>query len=411
MRKYKDNKGIVPRNLEMLVWSGETDSFTFQPLENDMSEVFCPIQSIVGNTIYSKAWYTFLRTGNVLYEYIKMQYKKKPFADDLVDTYRPPFYNYSPNYSDTLSMNAEIKDRVVATYIKNMYKYDKLWDAMTLEFNPLWNVDGVEETVRTLEKDGTIADVKSGSDETANTGTDTLAKTGTVSDAEGGSTALAHTGTITDTHTGTDTTVYTGSETDTTDYRGSETNSRNGSKTITESGEEVNYKFERTTDSLDPLEVSKDVKHYGSEDVTPSDRVTNEDYTNYNDSKSFTNRQDQTTKAFTNRQDQETKNLTDTTTLLNTDTTTHGKTNITTNNTTDTETHNTKETTTYGGRNTQTIDTLDTERVRLERHGNIGVTTTTKLLTELMEMATNPLMDFVDIVAKDILSTFTLSTY
>ena len=123
------------------------------------------------------------------------------------------------------------------------------------------------------------------------------------------------------------------------------------------------------------------------------------------------NRQDQTTKAFTNRQDQETKNLTDTTTLLNTDTTTHGKTNITTNNTTDTETHNTKETTTYGGRNTQTIDTLDTERVRLERHGNIGVTTTTKLLTELMEMATNPLMDFVDIVARDILSTFTLSTY
>ena len=32
--------------------------------------------------------------------------------------------------------------------------------------------------MRTLEKDGTIADVKSGSDETANTGTDTLAKTG-----------------------------------------------------------------------------------------------------------------------------------------------------------------------------------------------------------------------------------------
>jgi hypothetical protein len=51
---------------------------------------------------------------------------------------------------------------------------------------------------------------------------------------------------------------------------------------------------------------------------------------------------------------------------------------------------------------------LDTERISKERHGNIGVTTTTKLLSEFREYVN---FNIMDIVAKDIVNTITEGVY
>ena len=374
MKRTYENDGHVPRNLfELSVVGGSSDFSAF----------FTPTSTQVGQTIASKEWYSFLQLNGLLSRHIKNNYWKKPLNDALMGDYYPPF-----TLTDFALIVGEIANKACSIYWKNMYKYDKLWEALTVDFNPLWNVDGVEETVRTLERDGNIINAKSGNDASKKTGNDALVKSGTITDAESGTTAEAHTGTITTTDTGTDTTVYTGTETDT----------KNGRRELQKTGGKTTTESEATTDSQTFLNVKKTVESYTDGVSDPEGEFESEVYTNLADVKTFNQRQDQVTKNLSNQQ-----------TNANTDTTTHGKTDTTTFNNTDTQNYNSTDTTTYNSSNTETIDTLDTERTRHERHGNIGVTTTTQLLTEFVDYA--KLVDFVDIVAKDILETITLSTY
>lgn len=346
-----------------------------------------PSASFIDSTIYNKEWYTFLHSHDLLGNYILDMYKDRPF-NSIIDDYCEPFSNGSSNDSDTVDLFKQIQYKAIRVYYKNVHKYNKLWEALTVDFNPLWNVDGVEEIVRTLERDGNIVNAKSGNDASAKTGNDALVKSGTITDAESGTTAEAHTGTITTTDTGTDTTIYTGTETDT----------KNGRRELQKTGGKTTTESEATTDSQTFLNVKKTVESYTDGVSDPEGEFESEIYTNLADVKTFNQRQDQVTKNLSNQQ-----------TNANTDTTTHGKTDTTTFNNTDTQNYNSTDTTTYNSSNTETIDTLDTERTRHERHGNIGVTTTTQLLTEYVEYA--KLVDFVDIVARDILETITLSTY
>lgn len=375
MRKIYSTNGKVPRNIYELCHVYENGS--------DMSGFFTPATIQVGSEIANKEWYTFIQQNNLLWRHIKNNYYRKPLSDSLMGEYIAPF-----DVSDYALVGASIAGIACSVYWKNKYKYDKLWEALTVEFNPLWNVDGVEETVRTLERDGNIVNAKSGNDETAKSGNDALVKTGTVTDAESGTTANAHTGTITTALTGTDTTAYEGSETDT----------KNGVHTSAVTGGEIKEHFEATTDAPSYIAVDKDVTTYGDENESNS-RTTTDTDTDVTTVHAYTN----------NRRDIETKNLTDLQTNANTDTITHGKTDTTTYNNTDTQNYNSKDKTTYNSSNTETFDTLDTERTLHERHGNIGVTTTTALLTEYVEYA--KLVDFVYIVAKDILELITLNTY
>lgn len=382
MKKSFSRLGKVPRTIN--------ESVYITPAINKVY-YFCdsvsPSSTFIDSTIYNKEWYTFLHAHDLLGNYILDMYKDKPF-NSIIEPYCEPFSNGSSGDSDTVDLFKQIQYKAIRVYYKNMYKYDKLWEALTVEFNPLWNVDGTEETVRTLERDGNIVNAKSGNDETAKTGTDSLAKTGTVTDAESGTTSTAHTGTITTTDTGTDTTTYNGSETDT----------KNGRRELSKTGGKTTVESEATTDSQTFLNVKKTVESYTDGVSIPDGEIETEVYTNLAD-----------VKTFNQRQDQETKNLTNQQTNATTDATTHGKTDTTTYNNTDTQNYNNKDKTTYNSSNTETFDTLDTERTTHERHGNIGVTTTTQLLTEYVEYA--KLVDFVDIVARDILETFTLGVY
>lgn len=402
MRKSYNGMGKVPKNLDEMIniyYNSNTTSESYpfnktlynKDVLNDMHK-----STWFAN---SELWYHWL--DDKLSDYIYNNYRFRIFNKPIIDDFIEPFSNYcyweiTPFYSGFMWSDGEdwnyLSDKISNichnVFLSNQEKYKKLFEAMTVEFNPLWNVDGTEETVRTLERDGTIRNAKSGNDASAKTGFDSLEKTGTVTDTESGTTATAHTGTITTTDTGTDTTTYNGTE----------TNTRNGARTNTKTGGKTTTESESTTDSQTFLNVKKTVESYTDGVSIPDGEIDTETYSNLADVKTFNQRQDQVTKNLSNLQ-----------TNANTDTTTHGKSDTTTHNTTDKQNYNSTDTTTYNSNNTETIDTLDTERTLHERHGNIGVTTTTQLLTEYVDYA--QLVNYIDIVAKDLINAITYITY
>ena len=394
-RKKFNREGQIPHNLYEMINIKNTGDNGLCAMDDVLSSMH--IRTWFNN---SESWYHFL--DDVLNDWIYNNYKLRPIKYDLINEFESPFNNYCVFISnpqnahwtfrdfvnDYSDLELEISNICHNVFLANQEKYKKLYDAMTLEFNPLWNVDGTEEITRTLERDGTIVNAKSGNDATAKSGNDALVKSGTVTDAESGTTAEAHTGTITNAQTGTDTMAFEGSETDT----------KNGVHTSAITGGEIHEKYEATTDSLDLLKTEKNVDTFG-DDSNMSSKTTTDTDTNVTNVHAFTN----------NRRNVDTKNLSNTQTNANTDTTTHGKTDTTTYNNTDTQNYNSTDTTTYNSSNTETLDTIDTERTIHERHGNIGVTTTTKLLTELSDYA--QYFNYVDIVAKDLINAICEGVY
>lgn len=239
-----------------------------------------------------------------------------------------------------------IKRSIEYTLIANKEKYNKMYYAMIAEFNPLWNVDGETITERELKQTGTIDDKKTGTETDRVTGTDEIARRGNDTNAHTGTETNVKDETSDHTKTGTEATAHTGSNTSTT------------ARTTFDSA--TLYDTERVTD-------------------TPN----NTDTTTFNTTES------------------DDVDATDTTTFNTSDTTTHNTTDTTTHNTTDTVTHNTN--------NTNERDLTDNEIIHEIRRGNIGVTTTTKLLTEFVEYS--ELVRFLDIIGRDVVNSFTYMTY
>lgn len=320
----------------------------------------------ISNNTYEHA------NSNIINDYIFNNYSKYDFLPKITEFFT--FDDFSE--TDREYMRTYINGIVENLLLKNAEKYEKLFTAMTAEFNPLWNVDGTETTIRTLERDGTettaktgtVTDATTGTETTATTGTDETVRTGTETDAKSGYDSLGKTGTVATAKTGTETTKGTG--TDTTVKNGQE------NKTI---------------------DTSK--ASFNSSTLQPTESVT--------DDTQYTNIQEQETKDLT---DTLTHNTTDTTTHNTTDTQNYNSSNTLTRNTTDTRTanlqdqttHNTTDTTTHNTTDQLTLDTIDTERIEHIRQGNIGVTTTTKLLTEYVDFA--EYVDFIKTISHDIVS-------
>ena len=168
---------------------------------------------------------------------------------------------------------------------------------------------------------------------------------------------------------------------------GSETTERAGDVTTEKTGTET----DRKTGTEDTATTGTDATAHTGTNSTLTANTTYDSTTMYD--------KERTT---------DTLNTTDTTTHNTTDTLTHNTTDTLTHNTTDTTTHNTTDTLTHDTVNNNERDLLDTETIRVTRQGNIGVTTTTKLLTEFREYAD---FSFIDIVARDIVNTITFMTY
>lgn len=232
--------------------------------------------------------------------------------------------------------------------------WDKLYNALTIDYSPIENVDGyVTETTTT-----------SGN----STNKETRADTGTDNHSYGGTVEAANTGTNTDAITGTDTTTNSG--TDTTKNTGTSEN-----KNVNENGtsQTVNKIF--GYDSTD-----------GADDGTSTTTVN--------------------------------QTVTDTRTDDLTATTEHGLTTTLEHGQTDTQTLDTKNVTTYNNSDDETLNlshTLDgsgthsgSEQHELHRHGNIGVTTNQQMITEEIELRKHY---FIEMMFRDIDHYMTIPIY
>lgn len=335
-------------------------------------------------------WFTFITTlttdfplplgdsyntyaeSNIINDYIFNNYANYELLPKITDYFSCDNFTIS----DRNFMRTIVNGIVENVLTKNAEKYKKLYDAMTAEFEPLWNVDGTEVTTRTLERDGTETNAKTGTETDAKTGTVTEDKTGTVTDAKSGYDDLTKSGTETDAKTGTVTDAKTGTE----------TLGKSGSDTTTKNGHE--------TRDIDTTKAS-----FNASTLQPTENVV--------DDLQYNNIQEQLTHSTTDTTthdttDTTTHNTSDTTTFNTTDRNTYNSSDTTTHNTSDTTTHNTTDTLTHNTSDVLTLDTVDTEHITVRRTGNIGVTSSTKLLTEYVDFA--EYVDFVKTVSHDIVS-------
>ena len=124
-----------------------------------------PSDSQVSN-IASKEWYTAL----------------KPHFDDLIWEYyadRVVFIDSRFKCDDDAATLINKIKRSFAILLKTKdYTFDKLYETTQLEYNPLWNVDGVVGTIHETTANEEKAETHTGSDTLTRDGNDTHKKTG-----------------------------------------------------------------------------------------------------------------------------------------------------------------------------------------------------------------------------------------
>ena len=137
----------------------------------------------------------------------------KPFFNDLIWEYysdRVVFVDqrFQLDAADE-EIIANIK-RSFATLLKTKnYEFEKLYETTLLEYNPIWNVDGVTGTIHEYTTDDTDTLTHSGTDRTKNTGNDDTQHRGTIDLDKSGDDTLTHSGDVTVDHTiDEDTNVY-----------------------------------------------------------------------------------------------------------------------------------------------------------------------------------------------------------
>lgn len=258
--------------------------------------------------------------------------------DDLLWMYfdnRTVFVNnkFKPDAPETTKNNMI---RTFAVLLKSKkHNLDRMYEAMTADYNPLWNVDGVIGTIYTDTHTGTNTQNK--------TGSDTLAQSGSNVDRLSGSDALVESGSNTNTMSGSDTYEEHTTKDDTT---------RTGNMVVGDGGRDINSHDRYTFDD-------QSVAKKESADTTQFGKTETTTYNNVKDAHQYDN------ETETNY------GKVDTMTFGKRDTTNYGK--------VDTMTFGKQDQTTY---NTQVQDTrnLSDEHIEMTfRQGNIGLTKSTEL--------------------------------
>ena len=223
-------------------------------------------------------------------------------------------------------LNEELADRVKEIFETKRETYNRIYEVINEEYEPLYNLDVTYEE----QHSGTDTTGSSGSNTSSltRTGDDSLKRTGTEKLANAGSEAMtyagsektAYAGSESMSYAGSEKTAYAGSEAMT--YAGSEiTADGTGSKTVTNNSV---YAF----NSVDPVpESHSETLHEKSESKTYDNRQDTKSFNNREDTKSFTNREDtksfedrEDTKSFQNRTDTKSFNNREDTTTYNTQT-------------------------------------------------------------------------------------------
>lgn len=255
----------------------------------------------------------------LLYKYTSFCVTSPAFYDPATDSY----IELATDIPAAVSMLEQLFSQWVQD---RQHAFTKMYAALLAEYNPLWNVDGVEGLIT----------------KTTRTGTDTVAHTGKDTTQASGNDTLSHTGTDTDTLSGTDTTDHD----ITTDQ-----NVRTGSEALARTGNDTDTDQVATFDSGGNLAPERSKRtDYLSTDTTTFNSVT------------------------------------DSHTLDSTDATTYGKVDTLVHGHIETTAHGKKDETTYNSTNTNTKNLVDDYLELKIRQGNIGVTKSTDLIESEMKL-------------------------
>lgn len=114
----------------------------------------------------------------------------KPFFNDLLWEYYSDRIVFIDNRfkcdDDANTLITKIKKSFAILLKTKDYTFEKMYNVTQLEYNPIWNVDGVVGTIHETTGNESIGTTKTGSDTTSHTGDDTLKHTGNDIDAKTG---------------------------------------------------------------------------------------------------------------------------------------------------------------------------------------------------------------------------------
>lgn len=256
----------------------------------------------------------------------RMLYKYTSFCLTSPSFYDPVSGEYMETCPDMNSAITMLHAIFTQWLTDREHAFTKMYEAMIAEFNPLWNVDGVEGTVTKETHTGTNVNAKNGKDTLQASGSDV------------------------DRLSGSDTSTLSGSDTTKHDITKDDI-IRTGSEEVVKSGNDTDTTSVATFDSNNALNPERAVRtDYDSTDTTT-----------YNSVK-------------------------DAHTLDSQDRVTYGKSDQMVYGKVDTTNYGRKDETTYNSSNTETKNLVDEFLEMKIRQGNIGVTKSTDLIESQLEL-------------------------
>lgn len=271
----------------------------------------------------------------------------------------------------------EAQKTMLAAVCFNLYgsKWDKLYNILSLEYNPISNYDMTEQ--ETTNEAGENSEAHAGTDRTTNTGTVQDAKTGTAEKTNTGTVQDAKTGTEEKTNTGTETTAYT----DEVERSGTDQKRQTGTETVAGTDQ-------TTTSGTSSIENG--IAGFNSssyKDSTNSDGTTSGSGSlTRNETRTPNLTENGTTSGTESLEHSETRtpNLTEESELSETSTRTDNLTEESEVSETSTRTDNLTQALTHG----ETVTGTDEREItrELTRSGNIGVTTSQQMIQSEIEL-------------------------
>lgn len=238
---------------------------------------------------------------------------------------------------------------------KEVVTWQRIYNAMVADYNPIENYNRVEKT--NVQNRGAMTE--SGNDSDVRTGYDSVVGSGNTSDVGSGTITDANSGTITDVKSGSYTDAMSGYDSD------------------------VGSGKDTTTNSITSFD-SNTLQVHDQTEVSPASTMTH----NKN-----------TTLTHTNNADTLTRTLNDSTTHTRADTVTHNRADTETQNYNSTFTHN------FGKVTTDSTGSLTTSNIS----GNIGVTTSQQMLEQ--ELAVAPKLNVMNYIIDSFRNRFCLLVY
>lgn len=316
----------------------------------------------------------------------------KPLWDDVLWMHygdRVVFFNNRfPVDDDEMSINNIIRTFAINIKTKAL-NYKKIFDALQMDYNPLWNVDGVTGTISQSDHTGTDTREKSGDDTIKASGTDT--------DTLSGSDVVSSDGRDVVTLSGSDEVTLSGSDTveeeitkDDTTRSGNEVHAKSGYDALEKDGTVTDTKSVTTFDSQGNWLDSE--KSVNAPDTVDTNRYNSSDTITYNNVKDAHQKEGSTETTY---------GRVDTTEYGKVDTTAYGREDTTEYGRVDTKVYGRQDKTTYNSTEEETKDLTDKFMELQIRQGNIGITKSTELLMDHLSLWDDAITDFAKRVLHD----------